>query len=311
MKKQLHFILSLCIISATFATSFVNDFLRMDTDIRSSSMGGCPFASRGASAIFNNPAAIGSGDFLFFGHEQLYDGLLISDAAGIEINIGGPGDFALGALYVGGSGIKTTELPDPGAPVSASNRPLETGEESHHDIALVPGYAVQCGDNLRFGASGGLIFRDLVESTGYGALASLGADWTPLQDFHLGVVLSNASYTTWSSGSSEFGAPSMFLGSSYGMPIAAGINAELCAGGCYSLQEGLIEGSAGLEISYKDLFAVRGGISDNDFSAGADLCIFKGFRAGAALSVHKDLPVSYRIGLSMSRGGEISPESSE
>ncbi len=298
-------------ISGTFASSFVNDFLQMDTDIRSSAMGGCPFASRGASAIFNNPAVIGSGDFLFFGHEQLYDGLLISDAAGIEINIGGPGDFALGALYTGGSGIKTTELPDPGAPVSASNRPLETGEESHHDIALVPAYAVQYGDNLRFGASTGLIFRDLVETTGYGALASLGADWTPLRNFHLGVILSNASYTTWSSGSSEFGAPSMVVGGSYGMPIAAGFNAELCAGGCYSLQEELIEGSTGLEISYKDLFAVRGGISDNDFSAGADLRIFKGFRAGAALSVHEDLPVSYRIGLSMSRGGEISPESSE
>lgn len=299
------------LISFVGAISFVNDFLRMDTDIRSSSMGGSMFVSRGASGIFNNPATVGTGDFLFFGHEQLYDGLLISDAAGIEFHIGGPGDFALGAIYTGGSGIKTTELPDPDAPVSATNQPYETGEESHHDIALVPAYAIQYGDNLRIGGAAGLILRDMVDATGYGMLASAGVDWMPVHKLHLGAILSNMSYTTWSTGTSEFGMPSLNLGGSYEIGIGAGFGALISAGGSYSIQEKSLQGSSGLEISYKDLFAVRGGISERDFTAGADLRIFEGFRAGAALAIHEDLPISYRIGLSMSRTGETTAQDME
>ncbi|MGC9315155.1 MAG: hypothetical protein ACP5G4_05925, partial [bacterium] len=98
---------------------------------------------------------------------------------------------------------------------------------------------------------------------------------------------------------------------SYGFDIGAGFAATLCAGGSYSLQEELVEGSAGLEVAYRDLFALRGGISDRHFTAGANLRIFDGFRAGAALSIQEDLPISYRIGLSMTRKGDTAPDTAE
>ena len=303
-------ILILTFAAMAFANSFVNDFLTMDSDIRSSAMGGCPFVARGASGVFNNPATVGTGDFLFFGHEQRYNGLLISDAAGIELNISSPGDFAVGVLYTGGSGINTTELPDPSAPISATNRPYSTGEESHHDLVLMPAYAMQFGD-LRIGASAGFLFRDLVDIRGYGGSASIGADWNAARNLHLGAVISRISYISWGTGTSEFGMPSLEAGGSYGFDIGAGFAATLCAGGSYSLQEELMEGSAGLELAYRDLFSLRGGISDRHFTAGADLRIIDGFCAGAALSIQEDLPISYRIGLSMTRRGDSALDPTE
>ncbi len=309
MKNNYIIVVFLLAIVFLSADSFVNDFLHMDSDIVSSAMGGSPFASRGASGIFNNPATIGNGNFLFFSHEQRYNGLLISDAAGIELKIGGPGDFAIGVLYAGGSGINTTALPDPTSPVSPTNRPYLIGEESHHDAALIPGYAIRIGEGIRIGASAGFIFRDLVDIRGYGAVASFGADWNPVHNLHLGAIFGKANYISWGSGTSEFGAPSLELGGNYTFDIGAGFAASLCTGGSYSLQEKLFEASSGLEISYRDYFSVRGGLSERDFTAGADLRIFEGFRAGASMSIQEDLPISYRVGLSMARRGSFSKSS--
>lgn len=311
MKNIYIIIIFLIAVISLHADSFVNDFLRMDSDIVSSAMGGSPFASSGASGVFNNPATVGSGDFLFFAHEQRYNGLLISDAAGIELKIGGPGDFAIGILYAGGSGINTTALPDPSAPVSANNRPYITGEESHHDAALIPCYAINLSESFRIGASAGFIFRDLIDVRGYGAVATFGADWNPVRNLHVGAILDKANYISWGTGSSEIGAPSLNMGGIYSFDIGAGFAATLCAGGSYSIQEKLFEAASGLEISFRDYFSVRGGLSERDFTAGADLRIFEGFRAGASMSIQEDLPISYRIGLSMARRGEISSTSAD
>ncbi len=310
MRKNLENIISilfllLLITVSVSGDSFVNDFLRLDSDIRSAAMGGCGMASRGASGLFGNPAGIGTGsETAFIGHEQLYQGLLISDAAGMEFKIGGPGDFAIGMLYTGGGGIKVTDVPDPSIPVSAQNRPFEVAEKGHHDFALLPGYAMNIGENFRAGISTGLIYRYLADTTAFGGSACVGINWTPVRKLVFGANLKHLSYLSWSTGSSEFGAPTFAIGGRYDSELGAGFAAAICSEAAYSFQEKLIEGCGGIEISYNDFFSLRGGLSDGRITAGADLRVFDRLKVGAALSVHGDLPLSYRIGATID-GGRI------
>jgi len=297
--------------SSVFSEGFVNDFLRMDTDIRSSGMGSCNIASTGAAALFGNPAYIGIGDIAFIGHERLYDGLLIADAAGLSLNFVGPGNFAIGAIYVGGGGIEVTGLPNPAAPISAQNRPYVISEKGHHDFALVPGYSIPVGKDLRIGAAAGAVYRHNVDDNAFGVSFRAGAGWSPIQNLDIGAVVGDASYISWNTGTSEIGAPSFSVGSGYEAVLGAGFGAMVCAEGSYSIQEKLFEGFAGIELSYKELFAIRGGFNNHNFTAGADLRIFDGLRAGASLSIHEDLPISYRIGLSLREFGKVLNETDE
>jgi len=308
MNRIPNIILLCCAITAfAYAESFINDFLYLNTDIRTSAMGGCRMASGGAAAVFGNPARIAEdNEWVFVSHEQLYQGLVISDAAGIVLDIGGPGTFAIGALYVGGGDIKVTALPDQSQPISAKNRPYEVASKSHHDIALVPGYAINVGENWLLGASWAIMYRHLVDNSAFGGSMSFGATWRPISSLTAGAAMRNISCISWNTDDKtvEFGAPSLGLGAHYTVTLGSGFAAVACLEGQYLPQEALFECFAGGEASYENLAAIRCGINNNGFTAGADVLLVGGVRAGAALILHNDLPVSYRVGMILERQNE-------
>ena len=285
------------------ADSFVADFLRMDSDIRSAAMGGSRMTARGASAIFGNPARANSDEFGgFAAHEQLYDGLLISDALGAVIP-GRKGDFSLGILYAGGSGIWRTELPNPDLPPGVDNLPEAVEEESHHDIALAGGYSRYINPEVTAGASVGGVYRYLADESAYGGFLSAGVEWRPLIGLSLGAAADRMGFYSWSTGKSEFGIPELAASAEYSADIGAGFSGAAVTELRYLPAESEIEGFAGGEVSYPGIFALRAGSNNGNLAAGAEISLLPNLAVGASISLHSDLPHSYRIGLTYSRHG--------
>ncbi|RKZ30196.1 hypothetical protein DRQ36_06380, partial [bacterium] len=166
-------------------------------------------------------------------------------------------------------------------------------------------YALPLTDNINIGASCAVFFRRHVDATAYGGASTVGIDWKILPVLDIGFAFANFGYTTWNTGKSEFGAPSLTLGAQFDSQISAGFSGAVCAEGRFSPQESLFEGFAGAEVSYADIIAIRGGVNNGRFTAGADLRIIRGLRVGAAMGFHYDLPLSYRIGATLERGAAV------
>ncbi|MCD6502420.1 hypothetical protein J7L01_07435 [bacterium] len=270
----------------------------MDSDYISAGLGGSNFGIGGAPAIFGNPARIGDYGPRYYGsHENLFGGMAMADAAGLLV-----GDIAIGAIYLGGGGIEVTELPDPTEPVGPSNRPYSIGERGHHDLAFGAGYSFRLRDGIELGASGGGIFRRLIESDAFGGFGSVGFDWVAAQGLHLG-ALSSASFVSWDTGKSEFGLPDFLLGGSYERDLGSDFSGKIVAEGRFT-DAAALEFSAGAEVSYNSLVALRFGTDNGGLTAGADISILPNIRVGAAMTTHSELPLSYRFGVNIynSRG---------
>jgi PPE-repeat protein len=296
--KQFVAILFFAILLAEFspAQTGVNDFLNLDYDIRSSGMGGSAISSTGASAIFGNPSRLFlDGELAFASHEQLYDGLVMTDAAGASFKIG-KGIFGAGFLFAGGDGIKVTAIPNPELPVSAQNRPYIIEEKGHYDFALLAGYAIPFREKFCFGASVGTVYRKLVYNNALGGEMSLGANWAVRNDISLGLALKNISYVSWNTGANEFGAPNADFGLAYRKKFGEKFDIGICADGIYFPQGSGFSGSAGIEMTYSKLVSLRVGTKNCGFAAGGDIRIMPNLRVGASMNLHTDLPVSYRVG---------------
>lgn len=287
-----------------FAVSYVNDFLDIDADHIALSLGGSRMSSEGSSALFGNPARIFSSEkFVHISHEQIFDGLAISDAGAYRFSLG-EGRMAVGFIYVGGKGINVTALPDSNAPISPQNIPYIVEEKGHHDFAILCGYSLPVKQRVSVGASGAIIYRNLVDKTGYGLGTSFGAEWKPTRDLSLGSALRNTSFVSWQTGANEFGAPSVALAGRYDRKLGANFAGALCLETQYLLQSQTVEVFGGAEIIYANIIAIRGGIKNGAFTAGAELKIAKGLRIGASLNRHEELPISYRIGLTLEKANE-------
>jgi hypothetical protein len=287
-------------VPVLFGESYVADFLSLDSDFSSAGLGGSNFYGGGATAVFCNPAMVMKADGVryYASHEGLFGGLAIADAAGALIRTP-RGDVAIGAIYVGGGGIEVTKLPDPTKPVGPDNRPYSVGEKGHHDIAIGAGYSLSVMEGLSIGASAGGIFRRLVDSDGYGGFASVGVDWVAARGLRFGAVASNASYVSWETGNSEFGAPEFLIGGAFSRDFDSGVGGMIVGEVGFLTSSSNIELSAGAEVSYRSLAAIRLGTENGGLTAGADLAIFPGIRVGAAMTTHTELPISYRFGLNV------------
>lgn len=279
------------------ATSFVNDFLLVDNDVRAKALGGCISSSRGVSALFGNPSRIGySNEIAFLSHEQLYQGLVSSDALGIRFPVP-DGYAAIGLSYIGGSGIIITDIPDPDSPVSENNRPYKIDEEGHHDVALTTGYSRYFSDKISAGIALSGFYRDHANSIAKGASVTLGGDYSYNDNLSLTVNLNNLGFSSWETGTNEIAFLSLGIGGIYNYSLGSNFGGIICFDGRYFPNEKVTEGYAGGEIVYSDLFALRAGIDNGQFTAGAGLSIIPNIDIDIALSLHEALPISYRVGL--------------
>ncbi|HHS50490.1 MAG TPA: hypothetical protein ENN07_05180 [candidate division Zixibacteria bacterium] len=295
-------VLVLLVLTPLFGEAFVADFLSLDADFVSTGLGRSKFAEGGAASIFGNPAGVNSsGPRYFVSHEALFGNMVMSDAAGALIPLKNANNLAVGALYHGGGGIEVTQLPDPSAPVGPDNRPIAVAEKGHHDIAIGAGYAVEVWRDVAVGATAGGMFRSLVDESGFGGFLSAGVSWDALPNLRLGAMFGNMSLASWSTGTSEFGAPNLSLGGVYGADLGGSFNGRLAGEIGYAPSERLFEFSTGAELSYRSIVAFRAGYADGNISAGADFALFPGIIIGAAMTTHSDLPLSYRFGVNIYR----------
>jgi hypothetical protein len=86
--------------------------------------------------------------------------------------------------YVGGDGIKITDL-------DGSGRPYVVREESHGDWLFSAAFSGKLLAKIDFGVTGRIIYRDLGVETGYGLSLDAGALYRPHPYLQLGPVVSD------------------------------------------------------------------------------------------------------------------------
>ncbi|MCK5832683.1 hypothetical protein KAH81_03335, partial [bacterium] len=231
-------------------------------------------------------------------HEGFYGNLIISDAVGALVPLR-KRNLALGVIYLGGGGINITELPDPSQPVGPDNLPYIVDTKGHHDLALGAAYAYSLNRGISLGASGGGVYRSLIDQKAYGVFVSLGLDWAPIQNMHLGFIVANSSYISWSTGTNELRTPDISTGCSFNKDLGSNFSSKVTAELSYVISGALLEYSVGAGISYKSMVDFMAGLDDGSITAGADFALFPGILIGASMTTHRELPVSYRFGINL------------
>jgi hypothetical protein len=99
-------------------------------------------------------------------------------------NVGLMQNYGFFIYYVGGDGIKITDL-------DQSGRPYVVREESHGDWLFSAAFSGKLFSKIDFGLTGRVIYRDLGVETGYGLSLDAGALYRPHRYMQLGLAVSD------------------------------------------------------------------------------------------------------------------------
>ncbi|MGE5365388.1 MAG: PorV/PorQ family protein [Bacteroidota bacterium] len=281
----------------TVIGKYAGEFMSIGVGGRANGMGGAFTAiANDVTAGYWNPAGLAHMDYpqISLMHEEHFGNLVNYNYAAVGIPYGSDATVALSVIRLGIDGIPDTReaLIDriSGNVIydinnrNASIDPSKVKEFNNADWAFYLSYAKRHSDKFLYGANVKIIRRDIAEYGATGIGFDIGALYTPVDNLWLGANVQDITTTivAWSTGRNELITPTLKLGAAYGLNFFYGRitpaadfdvrfeNRKFASQ--FNVGPVSIDPHAGLEYSYKNLFAVRFGYNDvKDFTIGAGI----------------------------------------
>lgn len=312
---RLILLISICLLLLSIpvsAAKYAGDAFSLGVGGRSLALGGATIAGPfDATAAYWNPAGLVSlnGRAVTAMHAETFGSLLNHDFIAYvdsrERETGKIKAFGFYGYYLGGGGIKITAL-------NQFNRPYVVREESHGDYLLAGTVAGTLIENLDFGLTAKIIYRDIGTESGQGLTMDVGLLYYWNRYITLGLTVTDFttgfirySGDTFGEGSnSESIYPTVKPGFMVEYPYKEFVGRILASGDIkfenikYGAQYWSgplsLDTHYGLEIGYNNSLFGRAGFDIGQFSAGGGIS-FRQFNLDFAYLHHDDLDESYRV----------------
>lgn len=335
MKKFFGLFIILFITSAVFGQTttakYGGEFLALGVGGRALGMGSAYSAvANDVTAGYWNPAGLARMNYpqISLMHEELFGNLVNYNYGGIAIPYGKDMSFGFSFIRLSIDGIpdtrealvdKTTgqiiyDITNPNGRID----PDRVKEFSNTDYAFLLTFAKRQTDKFYWGANVKIIRRELAEYSAMGIGFDVGAFYNPFDKLYLAATLLDATTTivAWSGdGRNELITPTLKLGAAYGyhflgLDMLPALDVDIRFenrrfASTFNAGPVSFDVKAGIELSYKNILAIRGGYNDvKQFTVGAGVKLPKlnidySF-ARFSGSEEETLPVSHRISLMLS-----------
>ncbi|MEE9443349.1 MAG: hypothetical protein V3V99_11860 [candidate division Zixibacteria bacterium] len=294
------------LVIPAYATKYAGEPFSLGVGAGPLGMGGAVIAGPfNATSGYWNPAGLAytSGRQIMTMHSETFGSLLNHDFIGFSSNSGkstGLNSYGAYLYYLGGGGIKITEF-DP-----QSQYPVVVREENHFDIMLGGSLAGKYRDNVSYGITAKIIYRDIAVETAYGLGLDAGVVYKVDTIITAALVVTDltSTFLAYSNDNTETIYPAVKPGMSIRFAhqsmtaLATGQvifrfegrkqNAELWQG------EISADFQAGLQLGYKDIAFGRIGYDQSRFTAGLG-AIFDKYIIDLAYLHHSDFDETFRI----------------
>jgi len=291
----LFFILSSFAFAQTEIGKYAGEFLSLGVGGRALGMGGANVAvAEDVTSGYWNPAGLARLNYpqISLMHEEHFGSLVNYNYGAVAIPYGKDMSFGISAIRLSIDGIPDTrdalidrqtgqQISDP-TNVNWGLDYTKITEFSNTDWAFFFTFAKKQSDNFFWGANVKFIRRDIAEFSATGIGFDVGAIYIPYENFTIGANLMDVTTTllAWDTGRNELISPTAKLGTAYKMYILGGRftpaldfdvrfeNRQSSAN--FNVGPVSFDARFGLEYSYKDIIAVRGGYNDvKQFTVGA------------------------------------------
>lgn len=292
--------------SSVSATKYAGEPFSLGVGAGPLGMGGAVIAGPfNATSAYWNPAglALMRGRQLQTMHSETFGSLLNHDYIGYASNNGkasGLNSYGFYFYYLGGGGIKITGFD------TNTQWPFVEREENHFDIMLGGSLAGKYHDNLSYGVTAKILYRDIAVETAYGLGLDVGVVYQVDDLITAALVVTDltSTFLAYSNDNTETILPAIKPGLSlnYSRPDVT----FLLSGQAIFRFEGRQQTAelwqddisadfqAGLEIGYRKSAFGRMGYDQGRFTAGLGAVIGK-YLIDLAYLHHEDLDESFRI----------------
>ena len=296
--------LSNTLSAQTEVAKYGGEFMATGFGSRALAMGGAHVAAASdLTAAYWNPAGLMRMDYPEIGlmHEQRFGGLLSYNYGGVAWPFGPK--YTL-ALSVTRSGVD--DIPDTRSALIDlnGNGQLDPNERldpnrvtsfSTADWVAYLTYAFRSSDRLSLGVNLKLLHRDYSIENATGVGFDIGAMYRATDALTLGATVQDATTTlmAWSTGRNELVSPTVKIGAAYAIEALGGtilpvLDLELMGEGrefasTLNLGPVSVNPRFGLEYRFKDVFALRGGLSELYFDEDHEKKQYLTFGAGIHL----------------------------
>ncbi|PJA97251.1 MAG: hypothetical protein CO129_02140 [Ignavibacteriales bacterium CG_4_9_14_3_um_filter_34_10] len=332
MKVKIFLFVGFCFLSQSISAQtvfakYAGEFMAIGVGGKALAMGGAQVALvNDVTSGYWNPAGLAKLDYPQFSlmHEEHFGDLVNYNYAAAALPFGNNMTFALSAIRLGIDGIPDTRnaLIDArtGEIITDINNPFaridpnKVKEFNNSDWAFYGSFAKRQSDNFYWGANIKLISRNIAEESALGIGFDLGALYMPDERLTLGANIMDVTTTlvAWSTGRNELITPTAKVGAAYKLDFLGGNfspavdfdirfeNRKYASN--FNVGPVSFDFHGGLEYSYKNLFAIRGGYNDvKQFTLGAGIKLPKlnidySFARFSESKISR-LPDSHRISL--------------
>lgn len=282
--------------SQTVIGKYAGEFLAIGVGGRPLGMGGAFTAlANDVTAGYYNPAGLAHLNYpqISLMHDERFGNLVNYNYAAVGIPYGKDMSFALSVIRLGIDGIPDTRnalVDENGNPINDINNPAaridysKVTEFSNQDWAFLLTYSKRHSEKFFYGANVKIIRRDIAEYDATGIGFDIGALYMPNQRLFLGATIQDVTTTlvAWNTGRNELISPTLKVGGAYLLNFLGGnvypaIDLDIrFENRKYASQFNIgpvsFDPHFGVEYSYKNVVAVRGGYNDvKQFTIGAGI----------------------------------------
>jgi len=289
------FLCSSLLFGQTEVGKYAGEFLSLGVGGRALGMGGAHVAvAEDVTSGYWNPAGLAKMNYpqISLMHEEHFGSLVNYNYAAVAIPYGSDMSFGISAIRLSIDGIPDTrdalidrqtgqQITDP-TNVNWGLDYSKITEFSNTDWAFFLSFAKRHSDNFYWGANVKFIRRDIAEFGATGIGFDVGALYMPYENLTLGANLMDLTTTllAWDTGRNELISPTAKLGASYLLNILWGkftpaIDFDVRfenrqSASNFNLGPVSFDTRLGMEYSYKNIIAIRGGYNDvKQFTIGA------------------------------------------
>ncbi len=284
------------IFSQTVIGKYAGEFLAIGVGGRPLGMGSAFTAlANDVTAGYYNPAGLAHLNYpqISLMHDERFGNLINYNYAAVAIPYGKDMSFALSVIRLGIDGIPDTRnalVDENGNPINDINNPSaridysKVKEFSDQDWAFLLTYSKRYSEKFFYGANVKIIRRNIAEYDATGIGFDIGALYMPTEKLFLGANVQDITTTlvAWNTGRNELISPTLKVGGAYLLNILGGnvspaIDLDIrFENRKYASQFNIgpvsFDPHFGVEYSYKNVVAVRGGYNDvKQFTVGAGI----------------------------------------
>ena len=277
------FLVTVPLHAQTEIAKYGGDFMATGFGSRGLAMGGAHVAAADdITAAYWNPAGLMRTSYPEIGlmHEQRFGGLLSYNYGGVAWPFGEKYTLALSVTRSGVDDIPDTRDAlidlDGNGQLDPNDRidPSKVQSFSAADWVAYLTYAFRSNDRLALGVNLKLLRRDLLDENAMGVGFDIGAQYRMTDELMLGATVQDVTTTlmAWSTGRNELVSPTLRVGASYAIAALGGrimpaLDLEIMGEGrefasTVNLGPVSVNPRFGLDYRFKDVFSLRGGLSD-------------------------------------------------